>query len=346
VRGKRTAPIHSLSSRAIHHLLEALGGMGVDGDALCREVGIAPEQLRDPDGRIETQPLLRLFSVAASRTADPLIGLHVAERIRYGSLASYLVGSQNTVADALTMQSRFQTLVLGATAVSMDPREEGTYVTLDTGSPAQERRHLTEYCLASSCRLMRWLTLQAARPDEVHFRHRPAGDAAEYERVFACPVHFNMRENGAILSRATLAERLISTNETLAAQLERLAQAQMGARAAAPFRNAVVCALRAARMDRASGRREVVARRLGVSARTLQRRLEDEGTSFGQVLDETRRQTALELIGDPALSVGDISSGVGYADQFAFNKAFRRWTGRSPSAYRREILQRDDRSRT
>ena len=86
--------------------------------------------------------------------------------------------------------------------------------------------------------------------------------------------------------------------------------------------------------------------RLGVSARTLQRRLEDEGTSFGQVLDETRRQTALELIGDPALSVGDISRGVGYADQFAFNKAFRRWTGRSPSAYRREILQRDDRSRT
>lgn len=338
--GTGTVPIYSLSSRAIHHLFEALGGMGVDGDALCREAGIASERLRDLDDRIETQPLLRLFSLAASRTADPLIALHLAERIRFGSLASYVVGSQNTVADALKMQNRFQTLVLGASAVSMHDCEQGTFVTLDAGSPPEEVRHLAEYCLASSCRLMRWLTLQAARPNEVHFRHSRAGDAAEYERVFACPVHFDMRENGAVLSHATLAEPLVSANETLAAQLELLAHAEVGARAAAVFRDAVVCALRGGRLDGASCRREVVARRLGVSARTLQRRLENEGTSFGRVLDETRRQTALELIGDPALSVGDISSGVGYADQFAFNKAFRRWTGRSPSAYRRDILRK------
>src|SRR5262249_16383362 len=149
------------------------------------------------------------------------------------------------------------------------------------------------YCVASSCRLMRWLTLQAARAHEVYFRHRCPGSPAEYESVFGCPVRFNMRENGAALSRATLAERLVSANEELAAQLEPQARAGVGSRAAG-FRDAVVLALRAGQMDRESCRREVIARRLGVSARTLQRRLGDAGTSFGEVLDETRRQTALE----------------------------------------------------
>jgi AraC-like DNA-binding protein len=341
VSGTGTSPIRSFGASGVHHLLEGLESLGLDGDALCRDVGLARERLRHPGCRIDARLLVQLFAIAEARTADRLIGLHVAEHIRLGSLPSYLIGSQNTVADALTVQSRIQVLLLGATAVSIHHRDTATYVTLDAGSPPRDVRHLTEYCLASSCRLLRWLTVRAARPDEVHFRHSRAGAAAEYERIFGCPVRFTMRENGALLARATLAEALVSTNEELASELERAARTEMGSRAVAAFRDAVVRALRADRMDRAGSRREVIARRLGVSARTLQRRLEDEGTSFGEVLDDTRRQTALALLADPALSVAEVSSSVGYAEQFAFNKAFRRWTGRSPSAYRREVLARD-----
>jgi AraC-like DNA-binding protein len=324
----------------MHHLLEALGSMGLDADALCREAGIAPDYLRDSGYRIDARALVKILSAAESQTADRLVGLHAGERVRFGSLASYLVGSQNTVADALDAQSRFQMLVLGANAIAVQHRDQATYVTLESGSPPAHVRHLTEYCITSSCRLMRWLTLQAARPSEIHFRHSPGGELAEYERSFGCRVQFNMPENGALLSRTALAEPLLSANEELAAQLERLAREEIGTHAAAAFRDAVACALRAGGMIRARRRREVIARRLGVSPRTLQRRLETEGTSFGEVLDETRRRVALELIADPTLSIGDVSRGVGYADQFAFNKAFRRWTGRSPSAYRREAPRR------
>jgi AraC-like DNA-binding protein len=301
---------------------------------------LAPERLRDPAYRVETPVLLRLFAGAEARSGDPLIGLHVAERIRYGGLATSLLSSQNTLAEAVRTQSRFQALLLGANSVSMHQRGSLTHVTLNAGSPPSLVRHLTEYCVASSCRLMRWLTLEAARPDEVHFRHRPAGAAAEYERVFACPVRFDMSENGALLSGAALAAPLLSANEQLTPQLETLARAEIEARAPIALRDAVIAALRVAWREGTTCRREVIARRLGISARTLQRRLEGEGTSFAQVLDETRREAALALLADPAYSVGTVSRGVGYADQFAFNKAFRRWTGRSPSAYRRELLQR------
>jgi AraC-like DNA-binding protein len=338
-----TAPLHSFGAPAVAHLLEALGRLGVRTPAVCREAGISSDALADPRRRVGARQLLTLFAAAERRTGDPLVGLHVAEHVRFGSLPVYLVGTQNTVADALTMQDRMLVLILGATAVAVRDAGGAAQVVLDVGSPADERRHLTEYCIASACRLLRWLTLRGVGPTEVHFRHGSAGRAAEYERVFACPVRFHMCSNGALLSRATLREPLVSANPLLAGYLERLARADIAPSAAAAFRDAVVCALRAARLDAQNSRREVVARRLGVSARTLQRRLAAEGTSFAAVLDETRRHAALDLIGDRALSIAEVSSGVGYADQFAFNKAFRRWTGRSPSAYRQERL--DDGSR-
>jgi AraC-like DNA-binding protein len=279
---------------------------------------------------------LQLFAAAAARRGDPLIALHVAERVRFGGLASFAVGSQNTIADAVRMQSRMQRLLLGADAVSVREEAGGTWVTIETGTPAAGMRHLSEYCVASSCRLMRWLTAQAARPSVVLFRHQPAGGIAEYERVFGCRVRFGMPDNGALLSPAAVGAAVVSADDEMAARWEQLVEADAGS-ARATMREAVIGALRAGRLQRAACARDAVAHRLGISGRTLQRRLADEGTSFAAVLEETRRQVALTLIVDLTLSVVEVSRGAGYADQFAFNKAFRRWTGRSPSVYRTEV---------
>lgn len=334
-RGAGVQPVHSFSGRAVAHLLEALRGMGVESEALCRAVRLRPAALREPGVRVETAVLLRLFAAAEQRSGDALVGLHAAARIRFGGLASFLIGSQNTVADALAAQDRFQELLLGARAVAIVRRGALTGVTLEAGAPPEAVRHLTEYCVASSCRLLRWLTLQVARATAIHFRHGPAGAIDEYERVFGCAVRFHQRDNGALLDRTALAERLVYADPDLAERFDQLARAAHSPRAA--YREAVAAALRAAGLDRLAGRREAIARRLGVSARTLQRRLEDEGTSFAAVLDDTRRDIALALLADPLHSLRAISARVGYGDQFAFNKAFRRWTGRSPSAYRRAL---------
>lgn len=327
--------IRSFSTHGVSRLLEALAELGVAGEGVCADAGLTVERLGDPAGRVEAPVLLRLFAAAEARTGDALIALHAVERLRFGGLASYLVGSQNTIAEALQIQIRFQALLLGADAVSLHDDGVLMHVRLDAGTAPATVRHLTEYCIGSACRLLRWLIAHAAQPEEIRFRHSRAGAAAEYERILACPVRFDMDENAALLSRATLAARLVSADAELAAALERQARVEVGVRAAVPMRDAVAAALRAGPMDRANTRRQLIARRLGISPRTLQRRLESEGTSFARVLDDMRRAVALELLADPARSVAEVSRDVGYADQFAFNKAFRRWTGRSPSAYRR-----------
>lgn len=84
------------------------------------------------------------------------------------------------------------------------------------------------------------------------------------------------------------------------------------------------------------GRAELVyvARKLGVPTRTLQRRLRAAGTSWTRLLAETRRRTAEELLRDPGLTVEEVAVLLGYADASVFHRAFRRWTGSTPGAWR------------
>lgn len=327
-------PMHSFGADGVLHLLQAFGG----GDVAdyCRDAGIDPTRLREPGFRVETPLLLQLFAAAEERTGDTSIGFHAAQRIRFGSLATHLIATQNTIGGGLAIHRQAQRLVLGANAMAVRYRDDMTYVTLETGVAPELSRHLSEYCVASSCRLMGWLTLQASRPSEIHFRHRRVGDRVEYESFFGCRVEFDADEDGAALSRAALAERVVSANEELAAELELLLRSELARQVPVAFAERVTLALRAGQLRPDLCRREVIARRLGVSTRTLQRRLQDEGTGFGEILDRIRREAALVLIVDPTMSVRAVAHCVGYGDQYAFNRAFRRWTGRSPSAYRRE----------
>src|SRR5215470_583772 len=99
VSGEILVPARSFGGDATRHLTEGL--VGADAEALCREVGIAVERLDDPEYRVDVEMLLELCDRAQARTADPLIALHAGERVRFGSLASYLVGSQRTLGEAL-----------------------------------------------------------------------------------------------------------------------------------------------------------------------------------------------------------------------------------------------------
>jgi AraC-like DNA-binding protein len=115
----------------------------------------------------------------------------------------------------------------------------------------------------------------------------------------------------------------------MAKQLERIAGGPTER-----FSERVIDALQFSGLRPSECSREAIARRFAMSERTLQRRLEREGTTFSQVLGALRRKAALDLMRDPQRRVREISDLLGFADQSSFNKTFRRWTGCSPSAYR------------
>jgi len=89
-----------------------------------------------------------------------------------------------------------------------------------------------------------------------------------------------------------------------------------------------------ARLERGPGL-PAIAKELRLSTRTLKRKLADRGTTFSAIVDDVRRQRALLLLDDRALSIGEIAARLGYTELANFTRAFRRWTGTTPAAHRR-----------
>ena len=173
----------------------------------------------------------------------------------------------------------------------------------------------------------------AFSPRRVAFRHPAPADASPYETLFGCPVAFGADANRLLIGRAEADHPLPTGNRDLAAAHDRILVEQLArldkANVVARFRASLL-----ERMTSGEFSEEDIARDLHMSRRSLQRRLAEADAGYQSLVDDTRRDMALRYIQDPAKSATDITFLLGYSQQSVFTRAFRRWTGMSPSEYR------------
>lgn len=316
---------------AFRVILSGLASVGLDPAQVCAAAGLDPRTAVDaslPFGGIE---LIRVLERAEALSGDPLLGLHVAERTPVRGVLSYVARSQATVGDGLRAFERFAAGAWGdGEVVRVERRGARAFVhfALDPRLP----RHVVEFLVARTAILLR---RSRAGAEEVWFRHGRDGDLAEYERVLRCGVRFRQPAIRLALQAGDLDRPLRTANPDAAAALA-------AGLAKPPAPAATVAARLAAAVEAALARgqraeREPLARALGMSGRTLARRLALEQRQFSAVVDEVRRAAAERLIAESALDIGEIAGRVGFADQAAFGKAFRRWFGVSPTAYRSRV---------
>jgi AraC-like DNA-binding protein len=175
----------------------------------------------------------------------------------------------------------------------------------------------------------------------LEFAHKP-DDVREFERVLRCPVHAQAGWSGLLLPGASWRLPMRRRDEALKGMLERqaketVARAKKGSGAA--FEVGRLLVTRVAGRDT---RLAVVARQLGTTARTLQRKLAAEGASYAALLEEARRRAAENYLSEPTLSVGEIGYLLGYSEPAAFHRAFRRWHRTTPAAYRQRAAARSN----
>jgi AraC-like DNA-binding protein len=314
---------------AFRVFLSALSAVGLDPEAVCAEAGVDPRVLTDEAAPLGLQQLHRVLAQAETRSGDPLLGLHMAERAPGRGVLAYLARAQRTVGEGLTAFERFAGATWGTgTAVHLQRRGGTAAVVFALRDMLP--RHAVEYLVARTAISLR---RSGVRLREIALRHRAAGDVREYERVLRCPVRFARPEHAVSFPAADL-ERPLRTASApaataLAAALSRVPTRRWGstlARLATAIEDALA---RGERLDR-----EVLARSVGMSGKTLARRLAAEQRRFRDVVDEVRRALAQRLVEEGALDLTEVAARVGFADLAAFGKAFRRWFGESPSAYR------------
>ena len=291
------------------------------------------------DIRPETFLPIEVISTILDRTAAHPglgdIGLRLARAVNHTILGpiGHLMASCRTLREALATYVAVQIANSTAAAAYLQPFGEDFAVGFGIYASGRVSHHIYDTSLATGCNMVRELTGGAVGPVEVLLSRPVPRDPEPYRRAFRCPVRFNESQSCLIIAGRDMACPLPTADAARRSALMLALQQQMAAQPKG-FAERVRHVLRPLLLAGNASHRQV-AEQLRVHPRTLGRRLDGEGCTFEQLKDEVRLTVARELLSTSEIGVSDIATTLGYATPSAFVRAFRRWTGSSPSAWRR-----------
>jgi AraC-like DNA-binding protein len=317
-------------------IVQALEMGGVDCRAIFPELGLDYAALSDPDARFPQDGMTRLWQRAVELSGNQAIGLNMAKVVRPASfhVVGYALMSSRTLKEGFARMVRYQRIIGEGADLSFRPTSQGYELTLAIhGDRLPAARQSIEASLAYALAFCRWMTGKPIQPLQVLFQSAAPADLQPFEQVFQGPLKFNADHYGLLFDRADMDMPLPTANESLAQLHDRFAGeylARFSESRVTHQARQVLCRL----LPQGEPKREVVAQTLHLSQRTLQRRLQEEGTSFQQLLDDTRRELAQQYLAQASLSLLEVAYLLGFADPSNFFRAFRRWFGVTPGEYR------------
>ncbi len=313
---------------------KALESYGCDSQTLFEQVGLDTEKLHDPNARYPFASLQRLWKLATVTTRDPCFGLTVARFLHPTTLHAlgYAWMASESLYDALERLTRYSKMITDAAEFRLGEasnsyrlvvcwrHQRGTDQAMDAAMGA----------ILGMCRMSYGAELNPLR---LTLQREPPPSLHRFEEVFRAPVQFSAAENALYLGKREVDTPLPTANAELARANERVITKYL-----AQFeRGSVKLQVEAKLLERLpSGHtsQESIAKALHLSSRSLQRKLKEEGTTYKQLLEDTRRELAAQYVKESELSVGEITFLLGFSEPANFSRAFKRWTGVSPSAYR------------
>lgn len=296
--------------------------------------------LRDPEHRLPFSLYVQLLEQAARASGDELLGLHMgaAQSIQIVGVLGYVLQAAPDVRTQVAEVQRYFSLHQEGAAFSLSEQGEHADFAYTVLDPAVSlHRQDAEATLALAVAQWRLLLDEPAwAPLSVHFEHPQPQGVAELQRFFGCRLHFSDEFDGLRFPRRFLDRPVQTADAGLHAILTRYADDCLGRHRDNSTLAARTRRLIAASLASGNASIERVAERLGLTPRTLQRRLVAEGLQFSQLLDEVRRELAAHYLRDPELGLTETAFLVGYSDLSAFHRAFRRWFRQTPLAFQRD----------
>ncbi len=326
------------SGFAARRVLAVLQKRNIEAAPLLQRVGLSDYNPDDRQQRISALSQARLVEYAAEAVADTAFGLHLAQETdpREAGLLLYAVSAGKDVREALALFARYSHIVNDSVRVAIVPRAEGATLALNfAGVPRHRAKQNVEFAIAVVVKALREASGRKISPSRVLFSHPRTSDLKEFDRFYNCRVEFGAPTDALDFAHEALSLPLVTCDryllETLRPYCEEAAKARRTAAGSlrASVENEIYRLLPHGRANV-----ETVARALGVSPRTLARKLAEEGTNFAKLIADLRRTLSLQYIREPNFTVAQIAWLLGYERPESFTHAFRRWAGRSPSQVR------------
>jgi AraC-like DNA-binding protein len=322
-----------LSRLAIARLERA----GVPVVPLLRHVGLTLEVIADPEERLSVRSQIALLDEAASALKDDCLGFTLARNHdpRQIGLLYYVMASSQTLGDGLKRVARYSRITNEALVVGY---REGNRLVVSlsySGVPRHSDRHQIEFCMFGLLRICRMLTGQNIVPQYFSIAHHRAGSTSEMAKFVGTKVEFGADRDEFALNVDARELPLIHADTYLNDLLLKYCEAALADRRddSSQLRTRVENAISSV-LPHGRVLAEDVARNLGMSKRTLARRLSDEGLNFTEILEHLRRDLAVRYLDDRKLHVSKIAWLLGFHEVSAFTHAFKRWTGKTPRELR------------
>lgn len=310
--------------------VERLVALGCDEAELDRRVAIPRG---NPWRRVPFEVLCDLVEAGDELTGEPNLGLRLRYEVdaRQGGVLALLMLACPDLRAAIRRLERYHRIAFDAHRVTLE--EDARRVVVSFPGPERPAlRHLREWFLADALGSVETLTGSPGWPSEVTFSHERPESADELDAFFGCEVRFGAPRTSLLWPEEVVSRRLLHASDVFLAAFEEQARELV---AALPMRRTWVETTRAAIMEGLPDAITIehVAARLRVSPRTLQRRLQVEGSSLAAVLTDVRRELSATYLAE-GRDVAEVSYLLGYATSTSFHRAFRSWYDTTPSAYR------------
>ena len=323
-----------LSRLVIEHVKRA----GMPVEPLLRRAKLTPELIAEPNERLSVQSQITLLNEAAIVLKNDRLGFTLARDfdLRKIGLVYYVMASSQTLGDALQRVARYSKITNEALVFGYQKGNRGIVSLSYSGVSRHSDRHQIEFCMFAVLRICRALTGQNIVPQHFLLSHLRPQASAEMTRFVGTKVEFGAETDEFALNADALKLPLVHADTYLNDLLLKNCEAALADRRAdlSSFRTKVENAI-SSLLPHGRVSVEDVARSLGISERTLARRLADKGIAFSEILQDLKRDLAIRYLDDRNLHISKIAWLLGYQEVSAFTHAFKRWTGKAPSEMRR-----------
>jgi AraC-like DNA-binding protein len=337
--------VNDLDTKRLGALPTATGGIarlayararraGIELKPLLKKAGLTDQRIKDRGSRLPVQHQIQFLNLAANALHDEFLGFHLAQLcdLRELGLLFYVAASSETLGDALQRAARYSSITNEGLSLKCLEEDDIRMVFDYVGIARHSDRHQIEFSMTVLIRLWRQLTGLRLVPSRARLTHRRSNHGgSELAEYFGGRITFGARADELTFVRSIKDIAITSAdpylNEILVANCEQALSHRPKNRGTlrSAVENAIVPLLPHGKV-RASG----IAARLGLSQRTLARRLALEGETFSEVLESLRADLARQYLSDPDLAISRIAWLLGYEEISAFTHAFKRRTGKTP----------------
>ncbi|MEI9809699.1 MAG: AraC family transcriptional regulator [Bacteroidota bacterium] len=312
-----------------------------DVQVICKMGGITSEQLDDAEYKLTLDQNCAVMEAALNISGNPWLGLHIGEKTTpvVLGITGHLMQSSKDALTALDNLQQFTSAFTRLYTFRLEVKDnEACYycepLEVWNDMSPETARHSVDIAFAGALHILYLLTGRTFQPKKILYRYPRLADITEHEKILKCRPLFNQPCNCIVFPLADVQFPVIGYNKELNNVFKNLLDAELkkqqnGTSFASEVKQMI---LKHSQFTFPS--LEDIAELMHITPRTLQRKLQEDDTSFRTLTDAIKEELACSLLGNDHLSVADIAYKLGYAEPSTFQRAFRQWTGKTPASYR------------